>query len=116
MNKYVYKIRKIASGEVSNNLFMNLDQMGVPKFPPMAMKKKERSFSETVCPQFISSKQVKESQLTPNNVYFDPPLLPKVLQSSEPSFFAGAELQYELPERLPEDVLQGRPMVSEGCN
>lgn len=40
--------------------------------------------------------------------FYSPPLLPKVCQNPEPSFFAGRDGGYKLPNRLPDTVVQGQ--------
>lgn len=37
---------------------------------------------------------------------YEPCLLPKVCQNTKPKFFAGINVPYQLPDRLPEDIFQ----------
>ena len=39
---------------------------------------------------------------------YGPPLLPKVCQNVEPAFFAGRSGEYKLPDRLPDQVVEGQ--------
>ncbi|KAL8584442.1 hypothetical protein ACOMHN_032062 [Nucella lapillus] len=61
--------------------------------PPMSVK------------AFVSPRKVRPPEEPAYKVYFEPPLLAKHRQESTPSFFAGSDNPYRLPERLP-DVIQ----------
>lgn len=63
-----------------------------------------KSFSDLVCPSFVSPKKVKEERKSMFTSSYAPPLLPTVCQSAEPAFFAGSDIPYKLRERLPEKL------------
>ncbi|XP_076445862.1 uncharacterized protein LOC143283503 [Babylonia areolata] len=54
---------------------------------------------------FVSPRKMKSVEEPSYKVYFEPPLLAKHLQESTPSFFAGSNNPYHLPDRLP-DVIE----------
>ena len=92
---------KIISGEVSNKVSRKV-LMG--KKPSLQKKPSLASFTEQLCPLFISPKKIKQPEKPSYIAYYEPPLLPKVCQNAEPSFFAGSDRKYKLPDRLPEDL------------
>nr|KAG5703301.1 hypothetical protein BaRGS_025543 [Batillaria attramentaria] len=55
-------------------------------------------------PAFVSPRKSKLMEEPAYKVYFDPPLLAKHQQKSTPSFFAGSDNPYSLPDRLPEVI------------
>lgn len=50
------------------------------------------------------TKAVKPRQI----LFYEPPLVPRVCQSVEPAFFAGSDAGYKLPDRLPDQVVEGQ--------
>ena len=92
---------KIISGEVSNKISQKII-MG--KRPTMQKKQSLASFTEQLCPMFISPKKNKAPEKPSYIAYYEPPLLPKVCQNAEPSFFAGSDSKYKLPDRLPDNL------------
>ena len=105
--------QKIVSGRVSKKVGWGTAIGGVSGPPGLANKDannsssradKKMSFTELICPMFISPKRLKSEP--PGFVaHYEPPLLPKVCQNVEPAFFAGCETPYKLPDRLPEKPL-----------
>lgn len=86
---------------ISGHLTRKQILLGVPK-DSLKAKSVENSYSEKVYPMFVSPRKVVQEK--PRYfALFDPPLLPKIHQDVEPSFFAGSDKPYKLPERLPED-------------
>ena len=69
----------------------------------------DKTFTEKLCPSFISPKKIKKNKPRYTAKY-DPPLLPKVRQNAEPAFFAGSSGTYTLPERLPESMVLDQDM------
>ena len=67
------------------------------------------TFTERLYPLFISPKKLKKPEKPTYIAYYEPPLLPKVCQNAEPSFFAGSDGKYKLPERLPDDLGSQEP-------
>ncbi|GFS12472.1 hypothetical protein ElyMa_006698500 [Elysia marginata] len=61
--------------------------------------------SREFMPSFVSPRKVKLIEEPKYKVYFEPPLLTKRRQIPNPSFFAGSNDEYSLPERLP-DVIE----------
>ena len=92
---------KIISGKASKNILMNIANQGKIK----AKKKSKESFSERIMPMFVSPRKIKGDTSKFRAIY-EPPLLPKVCQNVEPSFFAGSDKPYKLPDRLPDEVVQ----------
>ncbi|PVD28208.1 hypothetical protein C0Q70_10795 [Pomacea canaliculata] len=60
---------------------------------------------DVLFPAFVSPRKSKLVQKPHCKGFFGPPLLAKDRQIANPSFFAGSDLPYSLPERLP-DVLE----------
>ncbi|XP_052811581.1 uncharacterized protein LOC128239131 isoform X2 [Mya arenaria] len=56
-------------------------------------------------PAFVSPRKVVLLKETNYKTFFDPPLIAKEKQSSEPSFFAGSSGEYKLPDKLPDDLV-----------
>ncbi len=66
-----------------------------------------QSFSEKIMPMFVSprSTQAYFRKALVTRAKFDPPLLPTIQQNTEPTFFAGSDKPYKLPDRLPDTLL-----------
>ena len=94
--RHVGKINEIEGQVTKKKIFL-----GVPKESVLS-KSSEDTFSEQIRPMFISPRKVVH-QKSRFSAYFDPPLLPKICQNVEPTFFAGSDTTYKLPERLPDD-------------
>lgn len=62
------------------------------------------SFSELVNPAFISLKNIPPEKEPVYRAFYEPPLLPKSCQNAEPSFFAGKDDQYKLPDIASDDA------------
>ena len=69
----------------------------------------DKSVTERLYPLFISPKKLKKPEKPTYIAYYEPPLLPKVCQNVEPSFFAGSDGKYKLPDRLPDDLGSQEP-------
>ena len=67
------------------------------------------TFTERLYPLFISPRKSKKPEKPTYIACYEPPLLPKVCQNAEPSFFAGSDGKYKLPERLPDDLGSQEP-------
>lgn len=81
----------------------------------LIQKKRMRSLTEKLCPAFVSPKKMEklmEERSKYGTTNFDPPMVAKESQNAEPTFFAGSEIEYVLPDRLPEVVL---PDIEEGA-
>jgi len=66
------------------------------------------STSVSYSPIFVSDRQSKKKNRRPNSdpfkLFFKPPLISKVRQNTDPTFFAGSDKPYKLPDRLPDEV------------
>ncbi|XP_064594825.1 uncharacterized protein LOC135461590 [Liolophura sinensis] len=62
------------------------------------------SITETLFPSFVSPRKVKYDEPM-FRVYYEPPLVAKHRQKSEPTFFAGSNFDYKLPDRLPDKLI-----------
>ena len=96
--------QKIVSGSVSKK---KSGQWGIkltkdPSGKPIANE--NTSFTELLCPMFISPKRLKDVRPAFLAMY-EPPLLPKASQNVDPAFFAGSEVAYKLPDRLPDQLI-----------
>ncbi|CAD5114266.1 DgyrCDS3409 [Dimorphilus gyrociliatus] len=82
---------KLTSGLISEELL------------PQRIKKKATLYKNPF-PSFISCRKTASEESEKKNLFFEPPLLPRVSQNAEPSFFAGSADEYKLPERLPDNI------------
>ena len=117
---------KILSGTVDRKAYMTLrpeaagqrpNQQGPPSRLKSAVSTASTSsgksglskfgsqLSREFMPAFVSPRKVKLIEEPKYKVYFEPPLLTKRRQIPNPSFFAGSNDEYSLPERLP-DVIE----------
>ena len=56
-------------------------------------------------PSFVSPRKVKLVTETKYKTFFEPPLIEKAKQDVEPAFFAGSTGEYQLPEKLPDELV-----------
>ncbi|GFN77475.1 histone-lysine N-methyltransferase SETMAR [Plakobranchus ocellatus] len=117
---------KILSGTVDRKAYMTLrpdmersrqTQQGQPSRLKSAVSSTSTSsgksglskfgsqLSREFMPAFVSPRKIKLLEEPKYKVFFEPPLLTKRRQIPNPSFFAGSNDEYSLPERLP-DVIE----------
>lgn len=70
---------------------------------PLRIKNK-KTYQKRLFPSFISCRKTNPTYSGKKSLFFEPPLLPKVCQNAEPSFFAGSADEYKLPDRLPDKI------------
>ena len=89
---------KIMSGQAGESVKLDWNTSQSSRTKPI------KTFSDLVCPVFVSPKKAKEEKRPSYVAFYEPPLLPTVCQSVEPAFFAGTDIPYKLPERLPDKL------------
>ncbi|XP_046585527.1 uncharacterized protein LOC124292483 [Haliotis rubra] len=93
---------KILSGKVPRELgFTNLSKSHAGK----KNDTRRDSAVDSLFPVFVSPRKVTMYKEPSYKTYFGPPLLPRASQKPEPSFFAGSDFEYKLPERLPDKLV-----------
>ncbi|XP_041350903.1 uncharacterized protein LOC121369891 [Gigantopelta aegis] len=75
-----------------------------PKPSKLCVPKMDDPCADSLCPLFVSPRKVKMIEETSYKVFYGPPLLSKESQTANPPFFAGSDLEYKLPERLPDKL------------
>ncbi|XP_046365475.1 uncharacterized protein LOC124141485 isoform X1 [Haliotis rufescens] len=103
---YFHNIRdlnyKIMSGKVPRELgFSNVSKSHASK----KNETRRESTVDSLFPVFVSPRKVTMYKEPSYKTYFGPPLLPRASQKPEPSFFAGSDFEYKLPERLPDKLV-----------
>ena len=107
---------KILAGEVERKAYMRskhelarlksaVSSVSGTNSAKSTLSKAGSRLTHSLMPMFVSPRKIKEPDEPKYKVYFEPPLLPKRLQTPNPSFFAGSNDEYKLPERLP-DVIE----------
>ncbi|XP_013404629.1 uncharacterized protein LOC106169643 [Lingula anatina] len=88
---------KIVSGRVPRRI----DLMTDGSRPKSNKLRQDKTISERLFPTFVSTKKAVDVEKSLHFTPYSPPLLSVEQQNAEPSFFAGSDLEYTLPERLP---------------
>ncbi|KAK3578541.1 hypothetical protein CHS0354_025251 [Potamilus streckersoni] len=105
--------QKIISGEVNRNdgfskptklksetdSFLKVDDKCYERESKRKLLKKHGSS------MYISPRKVQLESKSKFQSFFEPPLLPRHCQGADPGFFAGSKEIYNLPERLPEELV-----------
>ena len=101
-----------AAGQVSSTFFANIQDLN-----HKLLQRRLRSDLHESRDHFTSDvtltrqRKMKSREMDrPDRLktFYDPPLVPRVCQNSEPSFFAGTSDRYKLPDRLPDTVVSGQ--------
>ena len=100
--------QRVLVGKLTNNL-KEINDPSKSRWNPIknAVKQtQDLTLTEKLLPSFRSNRRNSEQKVKAKLVdKYEPPLLPKVCQNVAPSFFAGSSTTYELPDRLPEKVV-----------
>ena len=107
---------KISAGKVCKKLRQGEDpaKKSPHRKSSAFTRAKLETFTEKLCPSFISPRKMKEEKRPSYIMYYDPPLLPKVCQNVEPAFFAGSADSYKLPEPLPDKLVPEELQAEDG--
>ncbi|KAL3882360.1 hypothetical protein ACJMK2_028713 [Sinanodonta woodiana] len=104
--------QKIISGEVNrSDGFSKVTKLkseihSVPKGDKLSeSKSKLKLLKKHVSSIYISPRKVQLESKSKFQSFFEPPLLPRHCQGADPGFFAGSKETYNLPERLPEELV-----------
>ena len=101
-----------AAGQVSSTFFVNIQDLN----NKLLMRQLKSSWSESrdnflndvTLTRQRKARSVDLERQDRLKTFYDPPLVPRVCQNSEPAFFAGTSDRYKLPDRLPDQVVSGQ--------